>query len=769
MPAKKVTKRPQATDSRSSAGQGVSASLTTSSRGVPQHQVKGRMCSPVGTYLAPCEARIHRQLMAAMGATFGALVELIPQGGGASSNPAVLRVLPPTEACRTMNAGSDIAVSLDTLDALGTDQVVISNLTVPVSILAHISLAVSQPPEGSSVSPTSSTIPPSSLILLEAVFRRQFRLCVVHTGMKAIVRIGTHPVEVTVSSLVLGLSEGAYPTAGYLSDATTVVIEAEGSASPSEPPHQEMPLPHGFPSHHTLYHGPSGAGKTHVLQELETMASTKMSPPWSVYRFSALREVGSVSAFVTTVDRLWSSIQRHSSTSSRLLIIIDNLDTLVSSGGSSDGPSASLRFCASLAQLMGQFQPSAQGGPPRVLFVASATSLGSFPTQLLSPQLFGGRCVPVLPPASAADRMRVLEALFREYFPSGEASATADGELKLQEWQSILDDVSKHSHGFNQRDLAKVRSAAVAVAFDTRGTVTVQPSDVPPAARAVRPSALSTVEVAIPNVKWSDIGGSDEAKAVLKEYVEWCLGEQRWVFESLRLSPPKGVLLYGPPGCSKTMLAKALANESKMNFVSVKGPEVFSKWVGDSEKAVRRVFSQARAAAPCVVFIDELDGMCGHRGSGGVGDRVISQLLTELDGLPAAVSSKTDNIILVAATNRPENIDGAVLRPGRIDRRVYVGLPNIGERQAIAELSLKRVPRIVEEVSPEKIAALTEGYTGAEVVAVCKEASFQALTRCMEAEAVTGGDLAKALEKVRPRVSKEDVDWYLKWGKQSTI
>jgi SpoVK/Ycf46/Vps4 family AAA+-type ATPase len=328
---------------------------------------------------------------------------------------------------------------------------------------------------------------------------------------------------------------------------------------------------------------------------------------------------------------------------------------------------------------------------------------------------------------------------------------------------------SRDSHGFNQRDLSKVRSTAAAVAFDARGSTSLQPTDLLQAARAVRPSALSTVEVAIPNVKWSDIGGSDEAKSVLKEYVEWCLGEQRWVFESLRLPPPKGVLLYGPPGCSKTMLAKALANESKMNFVSVKGPEVFSKWVGDSEKAVRRVFAQARAAAPCVVFIDELDGMCGHRGSGGVGDRVISQLLTELDGLPAAISSKSDNIILVAATNRPENIDGAVLRPGRIDRRVYVGLPTIGERRAIAELSLKRIPCLASEVNPDLVASRTDGYTGAEVVAVCKETSFQALTRSMEAESVLGVDFEAALVKVRPRVSAEDVNWYLQWGKQSSV
>ena len=342
--------------------------------------------------------------------------------------------------------------------------------------------------------------------------------------------------------------------------------------------------------------------------------------------------------------------------------------------------------------------------------------------------------------------------------------------LGTADWDNVDEDsvqlVAKKTNGFTIRDLTEIMRWAVTCAFERCSELSISSADLVKAATLVRPSALKSIDFTVPTVKWSDIGGSGEAKEALQQCVSWCLGEGKALFEKFKMTPPRGVLLYGPPGCSKTMLAKALANESNMNFVSIKGPEVFSKWVGDSEKAVRTIFNRARAVAPCVIFIDELDGMCGHRGGGGVSDRVISQFLSELDGLPAAMSKKTDSIMLVAATNRPENIDGAVLRPGRIDRKVYVGLPNVEERKAIASIGLRSMP-VGPGVDAQLIAERTNGYTGAEIIAVCKESAFHAIAVSDAADVVGVADVEAALIKVRPRVTAADEAWYHRWARKT--
>ncbi|RNC31248.1 putative Transitional endoplasmic reticulum ATPase, partial [Trypanosoma cruzi] len=331
-----------------------------------------------------------------------------------------------------------------------------------------------------------------------------------------------------------------------------------------------------------------------------------------------------------------------------------------------------------------------------------------------------GKRVTLLTPGSAEERYVCLKTCLKER----DALDSVSEETLLT--------VSQEAHGFTQCDLARLVEVAMVENFKMTGNVAVSDEALLAAAKLVRPSALKQFEVSVPNVTWNDIGGSEDAKKTLQDCVAWCLGKQQWIFRKFKLSPPQGVLLYGPPGCSKTMLAKALANESKMNFISVKGPEVFSKWVGDSEKAVRDIFTRARAVAPCVIFIDELDGMCAHRGSGGVSDRVISQFLTELDGLPAALNEKSDALVFVAATNRPDNIDTAVLRPGRIDRKVYVGLPDVSERRAIVSIHFARIP-VATDLDADYVANRTEGYSGAEVVAVVKEAAFLRVT--MDAKA----------------------------------
>ena len=284
--------------------------------------------------------------------------------------------------------------------------------------------------------------------------------------------------------------------------------------------------------------------------------------------------------------------------------------------------------------------------------------------------------------------------------------------------------------------------------------------------REMEPSTLREVLIETPNVHWGDIGGLDAAKQELREAVEWPLKYAR-LFTQAGAKPPKGVLLYGPPGTGKTLLAKAVAAESEANFISVKGPEFLSKWVGESERAVRETFRKAKAAAPCVIFFDEIDAVTPPRGASAdsqVTERVISQILTEMDGL-----EELHNVTIIAATNRPDLVDPAILRPGRFDRLVYVPPPDREARKAILGIHTKGKP-LAADVSVDEIATRTEDYTGAEIEAVCNEAAMLAIRDFVAA----GGPLEdkyvkkivlkrehfeRALEKVRPR-SKEDLRRY---------
>jgi transitional endoplasmic reticulum ATPase len=243
--------------------------------------------------------------------------------------------------------------------------------------------------------------------------------------------------------------------------------------------------------------------------------------------------------------------------------------------------------------------------------------------------------------------------------------------------------------------------------------------------KEMEPSAMREVFVEVPDVKWEDIGGLSLIKQELQEAVEWPLKYQG-VFAFADAVPPKGILLYGPPGTGKTLIAKAAANESEANFISIKGPELLSKWVGESEKGVREVFRKARQAAPCIIFFDEVDAIAPRRGGSFGGDshvteRLISQLLTELDGLEILT-----NVVVIAATNRPDIIDPALLRPGRFDRLLYVPPPDRDSRLQIIRIHTKKKP-LAEDVNVEQLADHTDGYTGADIASLSSAAVMLAL------------------------------------------
>ena len=272
------------------------------------------------------------------------------------------------------------------------------------------------------------------------------------------------------------------------------------------------------------------------------------------------------------------------------------------------------------------------------------------------------------------------------------------------------------------------------------------------ALRVVRPSAMREVLVEIPNIKWDHIGGLDDVKQELKEAVEWPLKNPD-AFKKLGVKPPKGVLLYGAPGTGKTLLAKAISNESEANFISVKGPELLSKWVGESEKAIRKIFEKARQASPAIIFFDEIDSIAPRRGRNDdskVTERVVNQLLTEMDGL-----EEMKDVVVIAATNRPDILDPALLRPGRFDRIILVPSPDEKTREKIFEVHTQKVP--LKDIDLKLLASKTEGYVGADIESVVREAAIIALRENIEANVIEMKHFEKALEKVPPSVTP-DID-----------
>jgi transitional endoplasmic reticulum ATPase len=331
-----------------------------------------------------------------------------------------------------------------------------------------------------------------------------------------------------------------------------------------------------------------------------------------------------------------------------------------------------------------------------------------------------------------------------------------------------LDELADITHGFVGADIAAlVREAAMnalrrylpeidlekeVIPAEVLEKIKVSREDFANALKTIQPSALREVVLEVPNVKWTDIGGLEAVKQELMEAVEWPLKYPE-VFKRLGIRPPRGILLYGPPGTGKTLLAKAVATESQANFISVKGPEVLSKWVGESEKAVREIFRKARETAPCIIFFDELDSIAPRRGfhtDAGVTDRIVNQLLTEMDGIQSL-----KGVVVLGATNRPDILDPALLRPGRFDRVLYVPPPDKAARLAIFKIHTREMP-LDEDVDLDILASVTEGYTGADIEAVVREAAMLAARENINAQKVSMRHFEKALLKIKPSVGAEE-------------
>ncbi len=352
-------------------------------------------------------------------------------------------------------------------------------------------------------------------------------------------------------------------------------------------------------------------------------------------------------------------------------------------------------------------------------------------------------------------------------------------EYRIKAKDKLLEWLASVTHGFVGADLAAlVKEAAMKAIRRILPKIDLDAEEIPPeileqlkvtrqdfeeALKEVRPSALREVFIEVPSVHWEDVGGLEEVKKALKESVEWPL-KHKDAFEAMGIEPPKGILLYGPPGTGKTLLAKAVATESEANFISVKGPEILSKWVGESERAIREIFTKARQAAPCVIFIDEIDAIAPRRGSVGdshVLDRVVNQLLTEMDGI-----QELKDVVVIAATNRPDIVDPSLLRPGRFDRLIYVPPPDEKARLEILKVHTRRVP-LADDVDLAEIAKETEYYTGADLAALVREAAMNVLRRNnMKPGKVTMEDFRRALEVVKPSLDKDTILFYEIFSKE---
>ena len=454
-----------------------------------------------------------------------------------------------------------------------------------------------------------------------------------------------------------------------------------------------------------LLHGPPGTGKTLLARAVasETQAN-----------FTAISGPEIVSKFYGQSEENLREIFKQAQENAPSIIFIDEIDSIAPKRDEVTGE-VERRIVAQLLSLMDGLQ-----GRGKVVVIGATNRVNSLDPALRRPGRFDREVEIGIPDKEG--RLEVLQVHTRGM------PLTADVELE---------ELAGITHGYVGADLAALcKEAALRalrrvlpdidleveeIPLDVLNRLAVTRDDFLHAYREMEPSTLREVLIEKPNVRWDDIGGLDEVKQALRETVEWPL-KYGPVFQRVDAKPPKGVLLHGPPGTGKTLLAKAVATESEANFISVKGPEFFSKWVGESERAVRETFRKAKQAAPCIVFFDEIDAIAAARGGGdvdgGVHERVISQLLTEMDGL-----EELHNVTVIAASNRPDLIDPALLRPGRFDRLLHIPPPDLAARRQILAIHTKNKP-LGKDVSLDDLAKRTDGWSGADIAGMCNEAAM---------------------------------------------
>ena len=490
-----------------------------------------------------------------------------------------------------------------------------------------------------------------------------------------------------------------------------------------------------------LLHGPPGCGKTLIARAVANESEAN---------FYSINGPEIMSKFYGESEARLREIFQQAQQNAPSIIFVDELDAIAPKREEVTGE-VERRVVAQLLALM-----DGLSGRGNVIVIGATNRPGALDPALRRPGRFDREIEIGVPDKKG--RYEVLQIHTRG-MPLAE-----DVDLKK------LADIT---HGYTGADVSALgRETAMKALRRYLPQINLEEERVPPAVlekmevkmddfvgayKEITPTAMREVYIEVSTVHWDDTGGLDDVKQHLKEAVEWPMKNPE-MFTRLGIRPPKGILLYGPPGCGKTLLARAVATESEANFISIKGPEVFSKWVGESEKAIREVFRKARMAAPAVIFLDEIDSITPRRGMGmsdsGVSERVISQLLTEMDGIVTL-----QDIVVIAATNRPDMVDTAVLRPGRFDRLIYVPEPDEKSRLQIFKIYTKGMP-INKDVDLNQLTMMTKYYSGADIESLCREAAMHALRRDVNSQEVTMKDFQDALKEMGPSVSPDMEKWY---------
>ncbi len=513
----------------------------------------------------------------------------------------------------------------------------------------------------------------------------------------------------------------------------------------------ELPLKHpelfrrlGIdPPKGVLLHGPPGTGKTMIAKAVATETNA---------HFTAINGPEVISKYYGESEKQLREIFDEAANNAPAIVFLDEIDSICPKREDVSGE-VERRVVAQMLTLMDGMQ-----GRDNVIVIAATNRRDAIDPALRRPGRFD----------------REIEIGVPDRFGRKEIIEVHTRGMPISD-DFDVDWVLENSYGFVGADIAAlVRESAMKALRRYLPEIDLDEDTIPPevlekmevkmedfklAIREIEPSALREIYVEIPEIQWDEVGGLEEIKERLKESVEWPLTQSE-LFNHFGIKPPRGIVLFGAPGTGKTLLAKAIANEAKANFISIKGPELISKWVGESERAIREIFKKAKQSAPSVIFLDEFESIA-HMRSGGsasegsdVANRVVNQLLASMDGVESL-----DGVIVVAATNRPEMIDPALLRSGRFERVLHVPPPDEKARMAIADIHTSSMP-IAKNVDLKKVFKGLDGFTGADIEAVCREAGLIAMRAGRKS--VTKAHLDEAASRVRPTVTPDMMEYYTK-------
>ncbi len=554
------------------------------------------------------------------------------------------------------------------------------------------------------------------------------------------------PVEVTDSTEVTVREEPV--SEGEMIGTTTVTYEDVGGLREQLQRVREMielPLKHpdlferlGIePPKGVLLHGPPGTGKTWIARAVANESGAS---------FFSVQGPEIMSKYYGQSEGKLREKFEEAKEQSPSIIFIDELDSIAPKRDDVKGE-VERRVVAQLLTLMDGLSQRGE-----IIVIAATNRVNAIDPALRRPGRFDREIEIGLPDRDG--RKEVLQIHTRGMPVAKDVS---------------LDTLAHLTHGFAGADLESLAKEAAMRALrryipefdldeplprEVLERMEVRDEDFMNALREIEPSSMREIMVEIPEVSWDDVGGLDDIKEKLIDLVQRPLDDPD-SFTRMGISPPKGVLLYGPPGTGKTLLGKAVANECDANFISIKGPEVLSKWVGESEKAVREIFKKARQTAPSIIFLDEIDSLAPERGMGDINevtDRVVNQLLTSMDGIES-----NPGIVVLGATNRPDRVDSALLRSGRFDHKLFVSVPDEMSRLEIFKIHTSTMP-LYKDVDLPKLAQYTESFVGADIEAVCREAGLSAMKKM--SNKVRMEDFMDALDSISPSIDEEILEMY---------